>query len=181
MGELSWQHVNNASQVLSKGDRVTAKVLDVNREKQRISLSLKQLSEDPWAGVEGEFPPDSTVEGTVTRTTDFGAFVELKPGVEGMIHISELAEKHVPSVDAVVQKGQTVQAKVLKVDPKERRIGLSIKALTAPESKPQGKPSKQDVRKYVVQQDKAHATESLGSLMDKFGGGEGGGLKGGLG
>ncbi len=183
MSELSWDRIANASQVVKAGDTVSAKVLEVNAKKHRISLSLKQMSEDPWAGVEGEFPADSDVEGTVTRIAEFGAFVELKPGVDGLIHISELSDKRVDSVESAVKVGQTVKAKVLGVEPQKKRISLSIKALIAPDPDraPRGKASRDDMKKYVVSESKkASSGESLGALMDKFGG-PGGGLKGGLG
>jgi len=186
MGELSWDRVARPSQIVQEDQQVTVKVLEVDAKRQRIGLSLKQLGEDPWVGVEAEFAPDTEVEGTVTRTAEFGAFVELKPGVEGMIHISELSDKRTEKVEHAVKPGQTVKAKVLSVDPKQRRIGLSIKALIAPEASggPRGKASREDMKKYVVreQTDKKKATSgtSLGSLLDKFGEG-GGGLKGGIG
>lgn len=188
MAELSWDRVGRPSAVVKTGQQVSVKVLDVDVQRQRISLSLKQMSEDPWVGASGEFAPDSEVEGTVTRTADFGAFVEIKPGVEGMIHISELSDKRVNTVEDVAKPGQTVKAKVLSVDEDKRRISLSIRALTAPASDRGGgggggKASRDDMRKYVVKGDtKKQATsgESLGALMDKFGG-PGGGLKGGIG
>lgn len=191
MAELSWDRVARPSQVVQTNQAVTAKVLDVDAERQRISLSLKQLAEDPWLSVEAEFAPDAVVEGTVTRTAEFGAFVELKPGVEGMIHISELSDRRVNTVEDAVKEGQTVQVKVLAVDMEKRRIGLSIRALIAkPESggdsgggQRGGKASRDDMKKYVVKETdrkKASGGDSLASLMDKFGDG-GGGLKGGLG
>ncbi len=183
MGELSWDRVGNASQVVKAGDAVTAKILEVNGAKQRISLSLKQMTDDPWTGVDGEFAPDTEVEGTVTRTAEFGAFVELKPGVDGLIHISELSDRRVDSVEHAVKVGQTVKAKVLSVDPDKKRISLSIRALIAPDPQraPRGKASRDDMRKYTVKDSKkASSGENLGALLDKFGGPDGG-LKGGLG
>jgi small subunit ribosomal protein S1 len=184
MGEMSWGRVHSASEVVQKGERVTAKLLNVDAKRRRMSLSLKQMGEDPWLNVDAKYAEDSVIEGTVTRTADFGAFVELEPGIEGMIHISQLSTKRVTNVEAAVKAGQTVQAKVLSVDTKQRRIGLSIRALQEPEERPDSrrpeKVSRADLRKYVVKQEDAHAGESLGALFDKFGG-EDGDLKGGIG
>jgi len=185
MGELSWDRVGKASSIVEVNQMVTVKVLSVDRERERISLSLKQLSEDPWTTAEGAFAVDSTVEGKVTKTVDFGAFVELAPGIEGMIHISELADRRVGTVEEVVKVGQDVQARVISFDPKQRRIGLSIKALHAKPGDSRGgrggKASRDDMKKYSVQDTKkATSGESLGALMDKFGG-PGDGLKGGIG
>lgn len=192
MGELSWDRVGRPSQVVQSGQAVTVKILDVDAERQRVSLSLKQMGEDPWMAAEAEYAPDAVVEGKVTRTAEFGAFVELKPGVEGMIHISELSDKHVASVEQAVQVGQQVQVKVLSVDLEKRRIGLSIRALIAkPEQQADAgdrgrsaKPSKSDMKKYVVEdtgRSKAQGGDSLASLLEKFGDDHGKGLKGGLG
>ncbi len=184
MSELSWDRIAKPSTVLTTGQMVTVKVLEIDPQRQRITLSLKQMSEDPWAVADSEFAPDSVVEGTVTRIADFGAFVELRPGVEGMIHISELSDKRVGTVDEVVKEGQTVKAKVLHADAGKRRIALSIKALTAPADSAggrRGKADRQDMKKYVVNESRKPVSgDSLGSLMDKFGSGDSG-LKGGLG
>jgi len=163
-------------------------VLEIDRDRQRITLSLKQMSDDPWAAIEGAFAPDTTVTGTVTRTVEFGAFVELQPGVEGMIHISELSDKRVNTVEDAVKVGQQVEAKVLSSDGAKRRIALSIKALTAPAhsdggGRRGGKADRESMKKYVVKQARkggATSGDSLGSLLDKFGGGDSD-LKGGLG
>lgn len=192
MGEMAWGRVGNASQVVQANQVVTAMVLDVDAKRRRISLSLKQMQNDPWTGVDGKYTPDQEVTGTVTRTAAFGAFVQIEDGVEGMIHISELADRRVGTVEDVVKEGQEVKAKVLAVDPDQRRISLSIRALTAGDRSgrddrdgegraPHSKASRDDIRKYVVKDTKqAHAGESLGALLDKFGGPDGG-LKGGLG
>jgi small subunit ribosomal protein S1 len=185
MGELSWDRVGKASSIVEVNQMVTVKVLDVDIARQRISLSLKQLSDDPWTSAEGEFAVDTIIEGKVTKTTDFGAFVELAPGIEGMIHISELSDRRVGVVEEVVKAGQDVKVKVISFDPGKRRIGLSIKALTEKPGEARGgrggKASRDDLRKYSVKDTKKATTgESLGALMDKFGGGDGG-LKGGIG
>lgn len=142
VGQISWQRINKPSDVLSEGQGVEVKVLSVDREKKRISLSLRQLEQNPWATVEEKYAKGSQVTGRVTRIEPFGAFVELEPGVEGLVHISELDHKRVRKVEDVVSLNQMVELKVLEVDPKKRRISLSAKALKArPEEAPQESPA----------------------------------------
>jgi small subunit ribosomal protein S1 len=151
ISELSYERIKHPSKVLSEGDTVRLRVLNVEPERQRMSLSLKQLGEDPWTGASVRWPEGSVVEGRVTRTADFGAFVELGPGVEGLVHISELADGFTRSVADVVSEGQTVSVKVLSVDEEQRRMSLSIKQASAaaggqaaaePEPPPKPKPRK---------------------------------------
>ncbi len=132
MSELSFERrIKHASSVVKSGDVIKLRVLSVDPEKKRISLSLKRVGDDPWTGALARWPVDSVVDGIVTRITDFGAFVEITPGVEGMVHISEMSDKRINSVKQAVQEGQTVKAKVLSVDEERRRISLSMKALIA--------------------------------------------------
>ena len=102
ISELSWSHVNHPSEVVSIGDTVRVKVLDIDRDRQRISLGLKQTQEDPWQKVLNEYKEGDVVEGKVTKIVAFGAFVQILPGVEGLVHISELAQHHVESPAEVV-------------------------------------------------------------------------------
>ena len=132
ISEMSWSRVNKTSDAVSVGDVTGAVVIRVEPEKRRLALSLKQAQADPWEGVLESFSEQSLVIGTVTRVADFGAFVELVPGVEGLIHISELADRRVKSCGEVVQVGQEVETRVLGVDKDNRRISLSIKAVTSP-------------------------------------------------
>src|SRR5215216_2095523 len=127
ISELSWSHVNHPSEVLSVGETVRVKVLDIDRERQRISLGLKQTQEDPWRRVLDEYKPGDALEGKVTKVVAFGAFVEIVPGVEGLVHISELADHHVESPSEVVSPGDEVRVKILEVDEERRRISLSVK------------------------------------------------------
>ncbi len=127
ISELSWSHVNHPSEVLSIGDTVRVKVLDIDRDRQRISLGLKQTQEDPWQRVVDSHAQGDVVEGKVTKVVAFGAFVEILPGVEGLVHISELAEHHVENPTEVVEPGQQVQVRILEVDDERRRLSLSIK------------------------------------------------------
>jgi small subunit ribosomal protein S1 len=127
ISELSWSHVNHPSEVLSIGETVRVKVLDIDRDRQRISLGLKQTQEDPWQRVLDSYGPGNNLKGKVTKVVAFGAFVEIVPGVEGLVHISELAEHHVESPSEVVSPGDEVQVKILEIDEERRRISLSIK------------------------------------------------------
>jgi small subunit ribosomal protein S1 len=125
--ELSWSHVNHPSEVLEIGQDVKVKVLDIDRDRQRISLGLKQTQSDPWQQVLETYNEGDTVEGKVTKVVTFGAFVEILPGVEGLVHISELAQHHVENPREVVSQGDLVQAKIIEVDAERRRLSLSLK------------------------------------------------------
>jgi small subunit ribosomal protein S1 len=127
ISELSWSHVNHPSEVVSIGDTVRIKVLDIDRDRQRISLGLKQTQEDPWQRVISTHRPGDVLEGTVTKVVAFGAFVEILPGVEGLVHISELADHHVESPSEVVEPNSTLNVKILEIDEERRRLSLSIK------------------------------------------------------
>jgi small subunit ribosomal protein S1 len=127
ISELSWSHVNHPSEVLEIGQDVKVKVLDIDRDRQRISLGLKQTQTDPWQQVLDQYSEGDTVEGRVTKVVTFGAFVEILPGVEGLVHISELAQHHVENPREVVAQGDTVKVLVLEIDAERRRLSLSLK------------------------------------------------------
>jgi small subunit ribosomal protein S1 len=127
ISELSWSHVNHPSEVLQIGQEVRVKVLDIDRERQRISLGLKQTQSDPWQQVVDTYDEGDVVEGRVTKVVTFGAFVEILPGVEGLVHISELAQHHVENPREVVSQGEIVRAKVIEMDAERRRLSLSLK------------------------------------------------------
>ena len=130
ISELSFgRRIGHPREIVREGDVVKVRVLNVSTEQRRIGLSLRRVGDDPWTGASVRWPANSVVEGIVTRIADFGAFVELTPGVEGLIHISELSHSHVRAVSNVVREGNTVQARVLNVDEDKRRISLSIKQL----------------------------------------------------
>lgn len=129
IGEISHSRIRHPSDVLKEGQEVDVQVLKLEPEKKKISLGMRQLIQDPWKTVTSNYPAESTVAGKVTRVADFGAFVELEPGIEGLVHVSEIAYQRVNRVADVLKEGQEVQAKVLDVDPDRKRIGLSIKAL----------------------------------------------------
>ena len=127
ISELSWSHVNHPSEVLEIGQKVEVKVLDIDRERQRISLGLKQTQADPWQQVLESYNEGDVVSGKVTKVVTFGAFVEILPGVEGLVHISELAQHHVENPREVVSQGDTVNVRILEVDAERRRLSLSLK------------------------------------------------------
>ncbi|HET7568000.1 MAG TPA: 30S ribosomal protein S1 [Gaiellaceae bacterium] len=127
ISELSWSHVNHPSEVLDIGQTVNVKVLDIDRERQRISLGLKQTQTDPWQQVLESYQQGDVVRGTVTKVVTFGAFVEILPGVEGLVHISELAQHHVENPREVVSQGDEVNVQILEVDAERRRLSLSLK------------------------------------------------------
>src|SRR4029450_5913213 len=126
ISELSWGHVNHPSEVLEIGQEVNVKVLDIDRERQRISLGLKQTQTDPWQQVLDSYSVNDVVQGRVTKVVTFGAFVEILPGVEGLVHISELAAHHVENPREIVSQGDTVRVKIIEVDAERRRISLSL-------------------------------------------------------
>src|SRR3954463_3475555 len=127
ISELSWSHVNHPSEILNIGDTVQVKVLDIDRDRQRISLGLKQTQEDPWQRVVDTYNVGDELEGTVTKVVTFGAFVEILDGVEGLVHISELANHHVENPREVVQPGDDVKVRILEIDTERRRLSLSVK------------------------------------------------------
>lgn len=127
VSEISWQRVKHPSDVLKEGDTVRLVVLSVDPVARKMSFSLKQAGPDPWKTANERYAQDMIVSGTVTRTVDFGAFVELEPGLEGLVHISELSDRQVRQTTDVVKTGQQVKVRVIEVDPNARRISLSIK------------------------------------------------------
>ena len=128
ISELSWSHVNHPSEVVQVGDKVEVMVLDVDMSRERISLGLKQTQDDPWKQLVKQFPVGSLLEGRVTKLVPFGSFVEIGDGIEGLVHISEMAKGHVEKPEDVVSVGLAVHVKVMDVDLDRRRISLSIRA-----------------------------------------------------
>ncbi|WP_443081181.1 30S ribosomal protein S1 [Vagococcus sp.] len=129
VSEISYSHVDKPEDALTVGDNVTVKVLSIDPEKDRISLSIKETLPGPWDNVEERAAVGSVLEGKVNRLTSFGAFVEVLPGVEGLVHISQISHKHIATPHEALEEGQIVQVKVLDVSGENKRIGLSIKAL----------------------------------------------------
>jgi small subunit ribosomal protein S1 len=136
ISELSWTHINHPSEVLQVNQKVKVKVLDIDRDRQRISLGLKQTQEDPWQKIVAQHKVGDVVEGRVTKIVAFGAFVEIYEGIEGLVHISELANRHVERPDEVVSVGQIVNVKIIEVDSERRRLSLSIKRVDGDNVKP---------------------------------------------
>src|SRR5438270_9242119 len=127
ISELSWSHVNHPSEILSIGDTVRVKVLDIDRERQRISRGLKRAQGDPWQRIVDTYSVGDELEGKVTKVVTFGAFVEILDGVEGLVHISELAPHHIENPREIVEQGDEVRVRILEIDSERRRLSLSIK------------------------------------------------------
>ena len=177
VSQMSWERVNHPSEVLHEGQEVKVRIERINQESQRIGLSYRDLLENPWTDVASKYPVSTTVTGTITRLADFGAFVKLEPGIEGLIHVSELAHHRVQRVSNVVQEGQEVEVKIVSVDAEAQRIGLSLK-----DTMPNPKATKKDAspedeipdgtRKSAV----PRRSEPLKGGVDRPSGGEGIGL-----
>ena len=136
ISELSWDRVANVADVLQVGQDVRVKVIKLDPDTSRISLSLRQLGQDPWDHIEKRFPPGAIVEGEVTKIKKYGAFLQIGDGIEGLLHISELAWEHVEHTEDVVQVGQHLRVRVLQADRSRRRISLSLKQAEDPSSRP---------------------------------------------
>jgi small subunit ribosomal protein S1 len=138
VSDMSWvRKVAHPSEVVSKGDKVTCVVLNVDQERKRIALGLKQMNNDPWEGdIPGRYKPGEIKTGKVTKLTNFGVFVELEPGLEGLLHISELADHKVDSPEDVVKVGDEIEVKILRVDAADRKLGLSRRHLDSTEGEP---------------------------------------------
>jgi small subunit ribosomal protein S1 len=129
VSDMSWtRKINHPSEVLKKADEVEAIVLEVDRPNQRIALGMKQLGQDPWAGIDQLYKVGDVVTGKVTKLASFGAFIGLQHDIDGLVHISQISEERVEKIKNVLKAGQDVTARVIKIDKGERRIGLSIKA-----------------------------------------------------
>lgn len=142
ISEMSWGRIESPSEVLSEGDEIEVKVLGVNKEDERISLGLKQLLPDPWEEFAEKHYEGEIVEGKITKLVDFGAFMEIEDGIEGLIHISQLSHRHVKTADEVVEVGEKREAKIINIDADQERVGLSLKELEEkPEPKQESKSS----------------------------------------
>src|SRR2546421_232358 len=149
ISDMSWtRNIGHPSEILKKGQEIDTQILSVDRENKRISLGLKQIQPDPWATVAQRYPMGSRVTGKVVRLTDFGAFIELEPGVDGLLHISQMSNRPINRPDEIVSVGDELTLLVIRVDPNERRIGLSLKELAhaieppRPEESPRGRRGK---------------------------------------
>jgi len=132
ISDMSWtRNIGHPSEILKKGQSIETQVLNVDRDNKRISLGLKQIQPDPWESVSQRYPMGSRVTGKVVRLTDFGAFIELEPGVDGLLHVSQMSSRPIASPSDLVNVGDELTLMVIRVDPNERRIGLSLKDLAA--------------------------------------------------
>src|SRR5215472_16928537 len=160
VSDLSWtRKINHPSEMFKKGDEVEAVVIDIDKVNQRISLGIKQLAEDPWKTIDEKYKIGDLVKGKVTKLASFGAFVQLQDDIDGLVHISQLSEDHVTKVKDVLKVGQEVEARVIKVDKIERRIGLSIKAANY---------SEEQLRKEVESFDTLRPGEDMVGLEKAF-------------
>jgi len=161
ISDISWtQRIKHPSQLYKKGDEVEAMVLHIDPENERFSLGIKQLLDDPWTKIPERFPPGTRVKGKVIKVTEFGAFVEIDQGIEGLIHISELSQDRVEDPRSVVNENDTIEVMVLDVDPEERRIALSVKSL-------QLSKGEEDYQEYLRRQGNASVT--LGDALASSG------------
>jgi small subunit ribosomal protein S1 len=178
VSELSWQHVNHPGEVVGVGDKVTVRVLEVDHERERISLSIRQTMQDPWEKFASEVEVGSILDGTVTKTVPFGAFVSVGEGVEGLVHVSEIAMHHVESPELELSIGAPVRVKVTEIDGDRRRVSLSIKQALPEweersswgERKPAGKqPRRQEFqREEDADQPSFNADSSLEAILEEL-------------
>ncbi len=178
VSELSWQHVSHPGEVVSVGDEVTIKVLEVDRDRERISLSIRQTREDPWEEFAREISVGEIVDGAVTKTVPFGAFVSVGEGVEGLVHVSEIAMHHVESPELELSIGQQVRVKVTEVDADRRRVSLSIKQAlpeweersTWSDKRTQSRPKRQEFQREeeAAQEPSFSADASLEAILQEL-------------
>jgi len=168
VSEMSWtKKIKHPSEIYKKGQEVEAVVLNINRKNERFSLGIKQLTPDPWKDVARRYRKGEVVVGKITNVTDFGAFVELEEGIEGLVHVSEISREKIEKPSDVLKVGETISAIVLHIDPHDRRIGLSIKGLKE-------KTEKAEIEKYISNQ--GSTSHSLGELIQEKIEKQGGGL-----
>ncbi|HSN93047.1 MAG TPA: S1 RNA-binding domain-containing protein, partial [Anaeromyxobacteraceae bacterium] len=159
VSDISWtERIKHPGEKFKKGDVVEAVVLNIDVENERFSLGIKQVQPDPWTTLPERHPVGSRVKGRVTKVTDFGAFVEIEPGIEGLVHVSEMKDERVENPRDVVKEGDEIEVKVIDMDLQERKVALSIKALH--------RDGDDDYREYLRRQGDGRAR--LGDLMEKF-------------
>ena len=169
VSDMSWtRKINHPSECLQKGQEVEAVVLDVNPKEQRISLGLKQAQQDPWAEIASKYAVGSTVKGKVSKIASFGAFIELEDGVDGLVHISQISDQRVEKVKDALEIGQEVEARVVKVDRGERRIGLSIRAMTMTDDEIKALEAEAAGEDSTGSMPKTSGSENLGGLSAAF-------------
>ena len=160
VNDLCWtRKINHPSELLKKGEEIEARVIEIDKTNQRISLGLKQLADDPWKAIEERYKVGETVSGKVTKVASFGAFVQLADDIDGLVHISQISNERVAKVKDVLKIGQDVTARIIRIDKAERRIGLSLKAMDYNE---------EQFEKERERLDTIRPGEDLGSLADAF-------------
>ncbi len=160
VNDMSWtRKINHPSEILKKGDEIEAIILEIDVTQQRISLGIKQAQDDPWAKIEDHFKIGDLVQGKVTKIASFGAFVQLKDNIDGLVHISQISEQHIDKIKNVLKVGDDVSARVIKVDRENRRIGLSIKAANY---------SIEQIQKESEAMDTLKPGEDLGAMEHAF-------------
>ncbi|HMA60772.1 MAG TPA: bifunctional 4-hydroxy-3-methylbut-2-enyl diphosphate reductase/30S ribosomal protein S1, partial [Halanaerobiales bacterium] len=169
ISEMSWGRIEHPSEVLDEGEEVEVKVLGVNKEDERISLGLKQLMPDPWEEFARKHYEGEKIEGKITKLVDFGAFMEVADGIEGLIHISQLSQKHVETPDEVVEAGETRKAEIINIDPEQRRIGLSLKGLEGKQEKEEKKEKKDKKKPEAEGKDGEGETSSGATIQELVG------------
>ncbi len=172
VSKMAWERVGHPSEVLEPGQKISVKVEKVNPETGKISLSYRDTQENPWTNIDQKYPAGAVVDGTVSRLAQFGAFVKLEPGVEGLVHISELAHHRVIAVKNVVKQGDAVEVKVLSVDPAAQKIGLSLKATQARPQKAAGDKKVDETAEPIREAAVKKRDEPLKGGRDKGSGGE---------
>jgi small subunit ribosomal protein S1 len=170
ISEIAWNHVDKPSDVLKEGDKVKVKILKVDQENERISLSIKATQPGPWEQAASQFKIGDVVKGTVKRLVSFGAFVEVAPGVEGLVHISQIANRHIGTPDEVLKEGEEVSVKILDLNPEEERMSLSIREV---QDEKQKQETKKEVAAYQVDENNAGGMgvtigDRMGDLLKKF-------------
>jgi small subunit ribosomal protein S1 len=163
ISQLSHDHVSNASEIVSEGDKIKVEVLSVDRDNERIALSRKKVLPGPWTNIDEKINPGQVLEGTVKRLVNFGAFVEVLPSVEGLVHISQIANRHIGTPQEVLEVGQKVKVKVLDVNEAEERMSLSIREIEAEEEE-------KEFKQYQKDEDQSSFQfgDLIGDKLNKF-------------
>ncbi|MFB5661652.1 30S ribosomal protein S1 [Alteribacillus sp. HJP-4] len=159
ISQMAHHRVESPGEIVKEGETIKVKILAVDSESERVSLSIKETLPGPWTTIEGQIEPGDIIEGQVKRLVSFGAFVEVAPGVEGLVHISQIANRHIGTPGEVLEEGQAVQAKVLDVNPSEQRISLSIRELEKADT------SDQKVQQEYSEPEEDHSGFSLGDMI----------------
>jgi len=178
VSQLSWGRVKHPSEVVHEGQPIRVRVEKIDRETGRIGLSYREMIENPWTAAVGKYPQNAVIRGKVTRLMEFGAFVELEPGIEGLVHISELSHKRIWRASDVVKEGEEVEVLVLNVNPESQRMSLSIKGLSKPEPTKQEKEAAEETEIHAAaKKPSRRSNQPLKGGLGKSGGGESLGLK----